>query len=128
VDQADEVAVAVALENAPSLLLMETPSNPLMRVTDIASLSRQAREAGAQVAVDNTFLSPALQCPIALGADFVIHSTTKYLNGHSDVIGGAVVAAAEEPLPELAAWANTTGVTASPFDAYMTLRGIRTLF
>ncbi|WP_337186368.1 cystathionine gamma-synthase [Phenylobacterium sp.] len=128
IDQTDEVAVALALEDAPSLLFIETPSNPLMRVVDIASLAGQARAAGVQVAVDNTFLSPALQQPIALGADFVVHSTTKYINGHSDVVGGAVVAADRAEAEALAAWANTTGVGGAPFDAYMTLRGLRTLF
>ena len=83
---------------------------------------------GAKVAVDNTFLSPALQRPISLGADFVIHSTTKYLNGHSDVVGGAVIAADKGDAEALAAWANITGVTGAPFDAYLTLRGLRTLF
>ena len=128
IDQTDELAVAVALEAGPRLLFIETPSNPLMRVVDIESLAGQARAAGAQVAVDNTFLSPALQQPLALGADFVVHSTTKYLNGHSDVVGGAVIAAAQEDFDALSAWANTTGVAGAPFDAYMTLRGLRTLF
>ena len=99
-----------------------------MRVVDIAAIAKKAKAAGAAVAVDNTFLSPALQQPIALGADFVIHSTTKYLNGHSDIVGGAVIAAEAEDAAALAAWANTTGVTGSPFDAYQTLRGVRTLF
>jgi len=99
-----------------------------MRVVDVRAIARQARDAGARVAVDNTFLSPALQQPISLGADFVIHSTTKYLNGHSDIVGGAVVAAAEADVEPLRSWANVTGVTGSPFDAYLTLRGIRTLF
>jgi cystathionine gamma-synthase len=99
-----------------------------MRVVDIAAVARKAKAAGATIAVDNTFLSPALQQPIALGADFVIHSTTKYLNGHSDIVGGAVIAANTEDAAALASWANVTGVTGSPFDAYQTLRGIRTLF
>jgi cystathionine gamma-synthase len=128
VDQSDETALAAALARKPSLVLIETPSNPLMRVVDIRAIAAQARAAGARVAVDNTFLSPALQRPIALGADFVIHSTTKYLNGHSDVVGGAVVAANESDLAALSEWAKITGVTGSPFDAYLTLRGLRTLF
>lgn len=128
VDQTDEAAVARALKDAPSLLYIETPSNPLMRVADIERLAGQARSAGAQVAVDNTFLSPALQQPIGLGADFVVHSTTKYINGHSDVVGGAVIAADKAEAEALAAWANTTGVGGAPFDAYLTLRGVRTLF
>lgn len=99
-----------------------------MRVVDIRTIAEQARAAGAKVAVDNTFLSPALQRPIELGADFVIHSTTKYLNGHSDVVGGAVVCAAASDVEQLRTWANVTGVTGSPFDSYLTLRGLRTLF
>lgn len=128
VDQRDEQAVAAALANDPALLLIETPSNPLLRVVDIAALSAQAKAVGAAVAVDNTFLSPALQRPIALGADYVIHSTTKFLNGHSDVIGGAVIAAASENAERLAHWANVVGCCGSPFDAWLTLRGLRTLF
>ena len=86
VDQNDPTALDAAFERIPSLVLIETPSNPLMRVVDISEVAKRAKAVGAEVAVDNTFLSPALQQPIALGADFVIHSTTKYLNGHSDVI------------------------------------------
>ena len=96
IDQGDEGALASALARRPKLLLIETPSNPLMRIVDIRRLAAMAKANGAKVAVDNTFLSPALQRPIDLGADFVIHSTTKYLNGHSDVIGGAVVTATAE--------------------------------
>lgn len=128
IDQGDEAALSRVLADGPRLVFIETPSNPLMRVVDIAALSARAKAAGAQVAVDNTFLSPALQRPIVLGADFVVHSTTKYLNGHSDVVGGAVVAADPADLEVLAAWANTAGVAGAPFDAYLTLRGIRTLF
>ena len=128
VDQNVEASLAAALARRPALILLETPSNPLMRVTDIAGISEQGRAVGAKIAVDNTFLSPALQQPIALGADFVIHSTTKYLNGHSDVVGGALIAADPQDLKGLEDWANATGVTGSPFDAYMTLRGVRTLF
>jgi cystathionine gamma-synthase len=128
VDQTDAEAVAEALERSPALLLIETPSNPLMRVIDIESLAGRAKAAGAMVAVDNTFLSPALQQPLSLGADFVIHSTTKYINGHSDVVGGAVIAADAAEAEAMAAWANMTGVAGAPFDAYLTLRGVRTLF
>jgi cystathionine gamma-synthase len=127
VDQNDGDAVGAALARKPALLWIETPSNPLMRIVDVAALARRARLAGARVAVDNTFLSPALQKPIELGADFVVHSTTKYLNGHSDVVGGAVVAAAQADVEQLAWWANCTGVTGAPFDAWLTLRGLRTL-
>ena len=128
VDQSDPAAMGEALGRSPALLLIETPSNPLMRVVDVRTLSSQAKAAGVKVAVDNTFLSPALQQPLSLGADYVIHSTTKYLNGHSDVVGGAVIAAAPADVEALAAWANMTGVTGAPFDAYMILRGVRTLF
>jgi len=128
VDQGDAAALSAALAGSPSLVLIETPSNPLMRVVDIKAIATQAKRAGAKVAVDNTFLSPALQRPIALGADFVIHSTTKYLNGHSDVVGGAVISADKADAGAIADWINTVGVTGAPFDAYLTLRGLRTLF
>ncbi|MBD3849632.1 cystathionine gamma-synthase [Bosea sp. SSUT16] len=128
VDQGDHAAFADALTDKPALVLIETPSNPLMRVVDIAALSAKSRAVGAAVAVDNTFLSPAIQRPIALGADYVIHSTTKYLNGHSDVIGGAVVAADPAQVAELRHWANVVGSSGAPFDAWLTLRGVRTLF
>lgn len=128
VDQTDPDAVAAALAEAPKIVLIETPSNPLMRVVDVRRLTADAKAAGALAVVDNTFLSPALQRPIALGADLVVHSTTKFLNGHSDVIGGVVVAADKAVGEDLAAWANTIGVTGSPLDAYLTLRGLRTLF
>lgn len=128
VDQGDAAALSATLSKKPALVLIETPSNPLMRVVDIRAIASQAKAVGAKVAVDNTFLSPALQRPIALGADFVVHSTTKYLNGHSDVVGGAVVATQESDVDALAEWAKITGVAGAPFDAYLTLRGIRTLF
>lgn len=128
VDQNDEAALYAALSRKPKLIWIETPSNPLMRVVDIKKLAARAKAVGAKVAVDNTFLSPALQRPIALGADFVVHSTTKYLNGHSDVVAGAVIAASRSDAEELAGWANIVGTTGSPFDAHLTLRGLRTLF
>lgn len=128
VDQTDEGALASSLARRPRLLLLETPSNPLMRIVDIEAAADAAHAVGAQVVVDNTFLSPALQQPLRLGADFVVHSTTKYLNGHSDVIGGAVVSADKAAAEELGSWANCTGVTGSPYDAYLTLRGLKTLF
>jgi cystathionine gamma-synthase len=127
VDQSDLAATRAALKDC-ALLYIETPSNPLMRVVDIEALSSLAHAAGAKVAVDNTFLSPALQRPLTLGADFVLHSTTKFLNGHSDIVGGAVVCKSPDDVVALADWANTTGVTGAPFDSYMTLRGVRTLF
>ncbi|HEX6132892.1 MAG TPA: cystathionine gamma-synthase [Longimicrobiales bacterium] len=112
---------------APRMVWIETPSNPLLRITDIAAVAAAARAAGALCVVDNTFLSPALQTPLDLGADIVVHSTTKYLNGHSDVVGGAIVARTAALGEELGWWANCTGATGSPFDAYLTLRGLRTL-
>ena len=128
IDQNDKAALIQAFEDKPKLVLIETPSNPLMRIVDIRAIVARARAVGAKVAVDNTFLSPALQRPITLGADFVIHSTTKYLNGHSDVVGGAVIAADAGDIEALADWANIVGTTGAPFDCYLTLRGIRTLF
>jgi cystathionine gamma-synthase len=111
----------------PKLLWIETPSNPLLRVTNLAQVIEAGHEGGAIVAVDNTFLSPVLQRPIEFGADLVIHSTTKYLNGHSDVVGGAVVASDAALVEELAWWANCLGITGAPFDSFLTLRGVRTL-
>lgn len=113
--------------HAPRLVWVETPSNPLLRITDVRRIAAAGRAAGATVVVDNTFLSPALQQPIALGADVVVHSTTKYLNGHSDVVGGSVVTADAALGDELGWWANCLGVTGAPFDSYLTLRGVRTL-
>ncbi|MDC5703997.1 O-succinylhomoserine (thiol)-lyase [Vibrio europaeus] len=127
VDQSNEQAFAEALAKKPKLILLETPSNPLVRVVDIANICEQAKQVGALVAVDNTFLTPVFQKPLDLGADFVIHSTTKYINGHSDVIGGVVITKTEEHAEELAWWGNCIGATGTPFDSYMTLRGIRTL-
>jgi len=127
VDQTDEIAIRAACADSPRLILVETPSNPLLRIVDIEEMSVAAKACGALLAVDNTFLSPALQQPIKLGADVVIHSTTKYLNGHSDVVGGAVIAATQELAERLDWWANCLGITGAPFDAYQTLRGVRTL-
>jgi cystathionine gamma-synthase len=127
IDQTDDVALVRAFARKPKMVWVETPSNPLLRVADIAKISALARNAGALLVADNTFLSPVWQQPIALGADLVVHSTTKYLNGHSDVVGGAVVAATKELCDQLVWWANCIGVTGAPFDSYMTLRGVRTL-
>lgn len=127
VDQGDEAALAAALAEKPKLVLVESPSNPLLRVVDIAAICAAARAAGAVSVVDNTFLSPALQNPLALGADLVIHSCTKYLNGHSDVVAGAVIAKDPALVTELAWWANNIGVTGAAFDSYLLLRGLRTL-
>ncbi|PCK33490.1 cystathionine gamma-synthase [Pseudoalteromonas piscicida] len=114
-------------EIQPKLVWIETPSNPILRLTDIEAVVTAAHAVGALVAADNTFLSPALQNPIAFGVDIVVHSTTKYINGHSDVVGGAVIARTQELGDELAWWANNIGITGAPFDSYLTLRGLRTL-
>ncbi len=127
VDFQDAVVLQDALGSGPALVWIETPSNPLLRIVDLAAAASAAHDAGALVVADNTFLSPVWQRPIALGADVVVHSTTKYLNGHSDVVGGAVVAARRDLHEQLAWWANCTGVTGAPFDSYLTLRGMRTL-
>ena len=115
-------------ERPPRIVWVETPSNPLLRLTDIRSVVAAAHAVNALVVVDNTFLSPALQQPLKLGADLVVHSTTKYLNGHSDVVGGAVIARDTAIAEELAWWANCLGITGAPFDSFLTLRGVRTLF
>ena len=127
VDQSDTDALNAALTEKPKLVLVESPSNPLLRVVDIAAICQAAREAGAVSVVDNTFLSPALQKPLELGADLVVHSCTKYLNGHSDVVAGAVIARDADTITELAWWANNIGVTGAAFDSYLLLRGLRTL-
>ncbi|MDN5871304.1 MAG: cystathionine gamma-synthase [Nitrococcus sp.] len=111
----------------PAMVLIETPSNPLLRITDIARVVSLAKKVGARTAVDNTFLSPILQKPLKLGADIVIHSTTKYINGHSDVVGGAVISASKELHERLAWWANCVGLAGAPFDSFLTLRGARTM-
>jgi len=127
VDQTNTEALTAACACAPKIILTETPSNPLLRIVDIEAVADIAHACGALYAVDNTFLSPALQNPLELGADLVLHSTTKYLNGHSDVVGGCVVAKTAELAEELAYWANVIGITGAPFDSYLTLRGVRTL-
>ncbi|KAF1712918.1 O-succinylhomoserine (thiol)-lyase [Pseudoxanthomonas sacheonensis] len=126
-DLTDPRSFADALAQSPKLVLIETPSNPLLRITDLRFVIDAAKKAGAITAVDNTFLSPALQKPIEFGADVVLHSTTKYINGHSDVVGGAVVAREAETHEKLVWWANALGLTGSPFDSFLTLRGLRTL-
>ncbi len=127
VDFGDAAAVRSALAQPTALLWIETPSNPLLRITDIAHFAELGHAAGALVAVDNTFLSPLWQKPLSFGADLVVHSTTKYLNGHSDVVGGAVIAATPELHERLGWWANCLGLTGAAFDSYLTLRGLRTL-
>lgn len=127
IDFGDEAAVREALSRPAALVWIETPSNPLLRITDIAAVATLGHACGALVAVDNTFLSPGWQRPLTLGADLVVHSTTKYLNGHSDVVGGAVVAATAALHEQLVWWANCLGLTGAPFDSFLTLRGLRTL-
>ena len=127
IDFTDLRALAEALATQPAVVWIETPSNPLLRITDLRVVIDAAHAAGALAVVDNTFLSPALQTPIEFGADFLVHSTTKYINGHSDVVGGAVVAKTAEQHQALAWWANALGITGSPFDSFLTLRGLRTL-
>jgi cystathionine gamma-synthase len=127
IDQSNAQELQAALVEPAALVWIETPSNPLLRVVDIRAVAAAAHAHGALAVVDNTFLSPVWQQPIALGADLVMHSTTKYLNGHSDVVGGAVIAANEELQRNLAWWANAIGVTGAPFDSFLTLRGIRSL-
>jgi cystathionine gamma-synthase len=123
----DTAAVDAALSKPSALVWIETPSNPLLRITDIADIARRAHAQGALVVADNTFLSPGWQRPIEQGADIVVHSTTKYINGHSDVVGGAVISARKEVADQVAWWGNCLGLTASAFDSFLTLRGLRTL-
>ncbi len=127
VDQTDDKTLAAAFARKPRLVLTETPSNPLLSIVDIRKIATQVKACGAIYAVDNTFLSPALQQPILLGADIVIHSTTKYINGHSDVVGGALITASDELQEKMSWWANCIGATGAPFDSFLTLRGLRTL-
>jgi cystathionine gamma-synthase len=124
-ETAESVARIAALK--PRVVWIESPSNPLLRITDIEAIAAAGHAVGALVVVDNTFLSPAGQRPFDLGADIVLHSTTKYINGHSDVVGGAVLVKDEALVEELTWWANCLGLTGSPFDSYQTLRGLRTL-
>ena len=126
-DFTDRSQLSKALERRPQLVWIETPSNPLLRITDLEAVIGAARETGALSVADNTFLSPALQRPIEFGADVVVHSTTKYINGHSDVVGGAIVARDPAVLEQFEYWSNALGVTGAPFDSYLTLRGLRTL-
>jgi cystathionine gamma-lyase/cystathionine beta-lyase/cystathionine gamma-lyase/homocysteine desulfhydrase len=127
VDTSDEAAVHRAFRPNTKLLHLESPTNPTMRLCDIARLSAFAHERGAIVVVDNTFCSPYLQKPLALGADIVMHSTTKFLNGHSDSIGGIAVASKPEHVEWLSFVQNTSGAILSPFDSWLVLRGIKTL-
>ena len=127
VDQSDPIALKEALSLRPKLVLIETPSNPLLRVVDIQEISQQAHEVGALVLVDNTFMTPILQKPIELGADIVTHSCTKFLNGHSDLLAGILVFKDQQLATDVLWWANNIGTLTSSFDSYLLLRGLRTL-
>ncbi len=129
VDQYDDSQLSDAFSEPARMVLIESPSNPVMRIADIQNISdlAKAKNPDCLVVVDNTFLSPMLQQPLTLGADIVWHSNTKFINGHSDVVGGSVVTNNEEVLGQLKLWNNSLGTIGAPFDSYLTLRGIRTL-
>jgi cystathionine gamma-synthase len=127
IDQKSDNAFANAMAQGPAMVWLESPSNPLLRLVDIADRAATAKEAGAIVVADNTVPTPCRQLPLALGCDIVVHSTSKGLNGHSDLIGGAVLAKDVAVLERLQWWANAAGLTGPAFDAWQTLRGLRTL-
>ena len=127
VDTSDLDAVSAALNEDAALILAETPSNPRLRITDIRALAKLARNAGTELAIDNTVMSPALQRPLDWGADYSVQSITKLINGHSDMVGGVVCCADPERVERLAWWANCVGTGAGAFDSYLALRGLRTL-
>lgn len=127
VDMGDDQSFAAAMQRSPGLVWIESPSNPLLRITDIAERARAAREAGALVVADNTLLTPLRQKPLELGCDLVMHSTTKALNGHSDLFGGALLARDPALVERIKWWANAAGLNGSAFDSWQTLRGMRTL-
>jgi cystathionine gamma-synthase len=127
VDLADEDALRAAMRPETRIVWVETPSNPLLKVVDIAAVAEIAHQAGARVVVDNTFATPALQRPLGFGADAVVHSVTKYLGGHSDLIGGAVVTDHEDWLERLGFLQNAVGAVPGPMDCYLALRGLKTL-
>ena len=127
VDMADLGALRGALRTKADLVYLESPTNPLLKVIDLRAVARLGRAAGALVAVDNTFATPALQRPLELGADLVLHSTTKYLGGHSDIIGGALVLADAKQAERFAWLQNAVGAVPSPFDCFLVLRGLHTL-
>ena len=127
VEAADPAALKAAVRKETKLIWIETPTNPLLKVVDIAKAAEVARAAGAWLGVDNTFATPCLQRPLALGADFVVHSTTKYMGGHSDVVGGAIVVKDKELHQRLAFHQNAIGAVPGPWDCFLTLRGLKTL-
>jgi cystathionine gamma-synthase len=126
-DLTDVAAVTAAMTPDTKLVWVETPSNPMLKIVDIAAVSAAAHEHGARVVVDNTFATPALQRPLALGADAVVHSVTKYVGGHSDLIGGAIVTSDEEWIERLGFLVNAVGAVPGPMDSYLALRGLKTL-
>ncbi len=126
-DTTDPESVEGALTPETKLLWIETPTNPLLTISDVAALSEMAHERGAIVAVDNTFASPYFQNPLALGADIVVHSTTKYMGGHSDVVGGAVMTSNEESYESIKFYQNAAGAVPGAFDSWLVLRGLKTL-
>ncbi len=126
-DQYSDEGLKDTFAENPHMVLIESPSNPVMRIADIQKISDMAKNHDTLVVVDNTFLSPMLQRPIELGADLVYHSSTKFLNGHSDVVGGCVIAKTKDIADELHSWNNALGTIGSAFDSFLTLRGIRTL-
>jgi len=127
IDASDHANVAAAIRPETKLLWLETPSNPLLKITDIAACAALARRAGVRTVVDNTFATPLLQHPLALGADIVLHSTTKYINGHSDVLGGVVITNDEAIAAELKFFQNAIGAVPGPQDCFLILRGTKTL-
>ncbi len=127
VDQNDTQALDEAIALKPKMVWIETPSNPLLRLVDVKAICEKSKAVGALVAVDNTFLTPILQRPLSLGADIVVHSCTKYINGHSDVVAGAIITKDEQLGIDLDWWANCIGVTGGAFDSYMVQRGLKTL-
>ncbi|TDU27727.1 cystathionine gamma-synthase [Arthrobacter sp. JUb115] len=128
VNMADEAALAAAIEkNKAKLVWVETPSNPMMTITDIAKVAQIAHAAGALLVVDNTFASPFLQQPLTLGADIVVHSTTKYIGGHSDVVGGAVIVKDAQLAEKIGFIQFAVGAVSGPMDAFLTTRGLKTL-
>ena len=126
-DSSDPAAVRAALRDRTKAVWVETPSNPLLGISDITALAEAAHGAGARLVVDNTFASPYLQQPLALGADIVVHSTTKYMGGHSDVVGGALIVNEPELAAEIAFHQNAMGAVAGPFDSWLVMRGTKTL-
>src|SRR5205807_7280045 len=127
VDTSDAANVARAIRNNTRMVYVETPSNPMMTVSDIGAISQVCRRKKVELVVDNTFMSPYFQQPIALGADMVVHSTTKFLNGHSDGLGGVVICTTAEQAEKLAFVQKSTGAILSPFECWLVLRGVKTL-